>query len=177
MSKHCPQATTYQCISANKHVQRIELIKMGRETPWYLALPAFIYAGPACEMEKARDIRHIATRVIRQSCPFISIVYAHLAELPRHVSCGKLAPYAVDPKSLLPLVPTYKLALPLLSNGKIRTSRPAAMNSAPLTYTGALVSRFANMATIGAMIPKMRFALAVIAFPVPRSFVGKISGV
>jgi hypothetical protein len=51
------------------------------------------------------------------------------------------------------------------------------MNSAPLTYTGALVSRFANMATIGAMMPKTRFADAVMALPVPRSFVGKISGV
>ncbi|KAI2475349.1 hypothetical protein Ptr902_13196 [Pyrenophora tritici-repentis] len=33
------------------------------------------------------------------------------------------------------------------------------------------------MATIGAMIPNTRFALAVTAFPVPRSLVAKISGV
>jgi hypothetical protein len=33
------------------------------------------------------------------------------------------------------------------------------------------------MATMGAMMPKMRFADAVMAFPVPRSLVGKISGV
>ena len=51
------------------------------------------------------------------------------------------------------------------------------MKSAPLVYTGAAVSRFANMAMIGAMIPKMRLLVAVRALPVPRSFVGKISGV
>ena len=50
------------------------------------------------------------------------------------------------------------------------------MNSAPLVYTGADVSRFANMAIIGAMIPKTLFAVAVSAFPVPRSLVGKTSG-
>jgi hypothetical protein len=71
----------------------------------------------------------------------------------------------------------YKLAFPLDSNGRISTNSPAAMNSAPLTYTGAAVSRFAYIATTGAMIPNIRFADAVIAFPVPRSFVGKISGV
>lgn len=71
----------------------------------------------------------------------------------------------------------HKLAFPLLSNGNTSTNTPAAMNSAPLTYTGALVSKSANMATIGAMMPKMRFADAVIAFPVPLSLVGKISGV
>lgn len=71
----------------------------------------------------------------------------------------------------------YILALPRLSNGRISTNSPAAMNNAPLTYTGALVSRFANMATIGAIMPNTRFADAVMALPVPRSFVGKISGV
>jgi hypothetical protein len=71
----------------------------------------------------------------------------------------------------------YKLALPLDSKGKINTRSPAAMNRAPLTYTGALVWRSANMATIGAMMPKILFADAVIALPVPRSLVGKISGV
>ena len=71
----------------------------------------------------------------------------------------------------------HKLAFPWLSNGKISTNNPDAMNSAPLTYTGALVSRFANMATMGAMMPKTRLADAVMALPVPRSLVGKISGV
>ena len=71
----------------------------------------------------------------------------------------------------------YILALPLDSNGSNSTKMPAAMKSAPLTYTGALVSRLANMATMGAMIPKMRFAEAVMALPVPRSLVLKISGV
>ncbi len=50
---------------------------------------------------------------------------------------------------------------------------PAAMKSAPLTYTGAAVSRFPYMAMMGAMTPNIRFAVAVIAFPVPRSLVGK----
>jgi hypothetical protein len=69
------------------------------------------------------------------------------------------------------------LAFPRLSNGRSRTNTPAAINNAPDTYTGALVSRFANIATIGAMMPNTLFALAVIAFPVPRSLVAKISGV
>ena len=47
------------------------------------------------------------------------------------------------------------------------------MNSAPLTYTGAAVSRLAYMAMMGAMTPKMRFAVAAMALPVPRSLVGK----
>jgi hypothetical protein len=68
------------------------------------------------------------------------------------------------------------------------------MNKAPLVYTGADVLRFANIATIGcqsqlktreepcdvkltAIIPKTRLAVAVNALPVPRSLVGKISGV
>ena len=68
------------------------------------------------------------------------------------------------------------------------------MNKAPLVYTGAAVVRSANIAMIGAMIPKTRLEVAVSAFPVPRScshvsifshrsgswwltFVGKISGV
>lgn len=71
----------------------------------------------------------------------------------------------------------YMLAFPRLSYGRSKTKMPAAMNNAPETYTGALVSRFANMATIGAMIPNTLFALAVIAFPVPRSFVANVSGV
>jgi hypothetical protein len=50
------------------------------------------------------------------------------------------------------------------------------MNNAPLVYTGAEVSRFANIAMIGAIIPKTLFAVAVSALPVPRSFVGKTSG-
>ena len=76
-----------------------------------------------------------------------------------------------------PLPPPHKLAFPWLSNGSAKTSSPDAMNSAPLTYTGALVSKFANMATMGAMMPKTRLADAVMALPVPRSLVGKISGV
>lgn len=43
----------------------------------------------------------------------------------------------------------YKLAFPWLSNGNTKTSSPAAMNSAPLVYTGAEVSRLANIAIIG----------------------------
>jgi hypothetical protein len=53
---------------------------------------------------------------------------------------------------------------------------PAAMNRAPLVYTGAEVSRFANMAMMGAMMPKTLFDVAVRALPVPRSLVGKTSG-
>ena len=87
----------------------------------------------------------------------------------------------------------YKLAFPWLSNGSIATNKPAAKKRAPLVYTGAVVSRFANIATSGcimsvavgrvyergltAMIPNTRFDVAVKAFPVPRSFVGNISGV
>jgi len=40
-------------------------------------------------------------------------------------------------------------ALPLDSNGRMITRIPAAINSAPLVYTGAEVWRFANMATMG----------------------------
>lgn len=95
------------------------------------------------------------------------------------------------------LIPPYKLALPCDSNGIPITKSPARMNRAPLVYTGAEVSRFANIAMMGYIRPlafktcaflrswgiltdiqpKMRFAVAVRAFPVPRSFVGKISGV
>lgn len=42
---------------------------------------------------------------------------------------------------------------------------------------GTDIVSFAYRAMIGAMMPKMRFAVAVIAFPVPRSFVGNSSGV
>ena len=78
------------------------------------------------------------------------------------------------------------------------TNSPAAMNKAPLVYTGAAVCRFANIAMMGyrrrqysagfpngrhdegrltAIIPKILLVLAVNAFPVPLSLVGKISGV
>lgn len=43
----------------------------------------------------------------------------------------------------------YKLVVPLDSKGKVNTKIPAAMNRAPLTYTGAEVAKFANMAIIG----------------------------
>ena len=64
----------------------------------------------------------------------------------------------------------HKLAVPCGSKGRKITINPAAMNNAPLVYTGAEVWRFANMAIIGAMIPKTRFAVAVRALPVPRSY-------
>jgi hypothetical protein len=54
---------------------------------------------------------------------------------------------------------------------------PATMKSAPLVYTGADVSRLAKIAMIGAMMPNIRFEVAASALPVPRSLVGKISGV
>lgn len=44
---------------------------------------------------------------------------------------------------------SYKLDFPCDSKGKTITSRPAAMNKAPLVYTGADVSRFANIAMMG----------------------------
>ena len=71
----------------------------------------------------------------------------------------------------------YKLALPWDSKGKIMQINPAAMNRAPEVYTGALVCRSANIAMIGAIMPKILLLVAVSAFPVPLSFVGKISGV
>ena len=46
----------------------------------------------------------------------------------------------------------YKLAFPWLSNGRIATNNPATKNRAPLVYTGAVVSRFANIATIGCVL-------------------------
>lgn len=78
---------------------------------------------------------------------------------------------------LRPRYVAHKLALPLDSKGNMMQISPAAMNKAPLVYTGALVLRFPAMAMIGAMIPKIRLVVAVRAFPVPLSFVGKISGV
>lgn len=71
----------------------------------------------------------------------------------------------------------HKLAFPRGSYGSIIQIKPAAMNKAPLVYTGALVCRLANMAIIGAIMPKIRLLVAVSAFPVPLSFVGKTSGV
>lgn len=94
---------------------------------------------------------------------------------------GYTIPPHPDPSYLglkAPNIPTnYMLAFPRLSNGSTSTNSPAAQNKAPLTYTGAALSKSANIATIGAIIPNTLFALAVIAFPVPRSLVGKISGV
>lgn len=46
-------------------------------------------------------------------------------------------------------LPPYIAALPLDSNGMISTSSPETMKSAPLVYTGAAVSRLANMAMMG----------------------------
>lgn len=43
----------------------------------------------------------------------------------------------------------YKLAFPLVSNGNAATASPAAMNRAPLVYTGAAVFKLANIPTIG----------------------------
>ena len=71
----------------------------------------------------------------------------------------------------------YKLAFPLVSYGISITNPPTARYSTPLTYTGTADCKFAYIAIIGAMIPNTRFADAVNAFPVPRSFVRKISGV
>lgn len=48
-----------------------------------------------------------------------------------------------------PEVRHYKLAFPCDSNGNKATKQPATMNNAPLVYTGAEVSKFANMAMIG----------------------------
>lgn len=45
--------------------------------------------------------------------------------------------------------PPHKLAFPCVSKGMSSTSSPATINSAPLVYTGAAVSRFANIAIIG----------------------------
>lgn len=52
-----------------------------------------------------------------------------------------------------PLLDTsYKLDFPCDSKGKMITSSPAAMNKAPLVYTGADVSRFAYIAMMGLML-------------------------
>ena len=66
-------------------------------------------------------------------------------------------------------VDDQRLAFPWLSKGKITQINPAAMNSAPEVYTGADVFRSANMAMMGAIIPKMRLEVAHNALPVPRS--------
>lgn len=60
-----------------------------------------------------------------------------------------IRPIRKRPSLLLLPDTSYKLDLPCDSNGKTITSRPAAMNKAPLVYTGADVSRFANIAMIG----------------------------
>lgn len=80
-------------------------------------------------------------------------------------------------------ISAYSAALPLDSKGIINTKSPAAMNNAPLVYTGADVSKFAKMAMIGcesqywvetgfdgeltAMIPKILLQDAHNALPVP----------
>jgi hypothetical protein len=80
------------------------------------------------------------------------------------------------------------------SSGKSKAISPAAMNNAPEMKIGTEEVRFAYNATMGAlpstsdqqlfdwyrgnthMTPKMRFAVATSALPVPREFVGNTSG-
>jgi hypothetical protein len=60
--------------------------------------------------------------------------------------CQKKMSRQFDPKP--PSMP-QRAALPLDSKGSAITKRPAAINKAPLVYTGAAVWRSANMATMG----------------------------
>jgi hypothetical protein len=46
-------------------------------------------------------------------------------------------------------IAAHSAALPLDSKGIINTKSPAAINNAPLVYTGADVSKFAKMAIMG----------------------------
>lgn len=71
----------------------------------------------------------------------------------------------------------YSEAVPLGSKGKRRAISPETMNNAPEIKIGTEVVRLAYNATMGDMIPKTRLAAAVMALPVPRTLVGKSSGV